>query len=188
MSTVTGGASFTGAGALALPGPLRFRSRHVHKTVADYLEAGLTDLGWVNAPVNFGTTPVTFSEFEPDEPNPTEIKVNTVSITMGDELPDEELELGGRLLSTKYVLFVDVYGANRSVANSICSDAKALLVDLYLPVRDFTTDNAGIATTELLGIDRDTVLVERPAEAADAKDIRKNWRVVKATIEVTFQE
>lgn len=188
MSIIAGAAALEGDSNLALPGPLRFRSRHVHKTVADYLESGLDDLGWVTAPVNFGTPAVTFSEFEPDEPNPTEIKVNTVSITMGDELPDEELELGGRLLSTKWVLFVDVYGANRSVANSICSDVKTLLADLYLPVLDFTASNEGYATNERLTVDRDTILVERPAEAADVKDIRKNWRVVKATIEVTFQE
>lgn len=188
MTIVAGGAALSGAGDLTLPGPLRFRSRHVHKTVADYLESGLDDLGWVTAPVNFGTTPVTFSEFEPDEPNPTEILVNTVSITMGDELPDAELELGGRLLSTKWVLFVDVYGANRSITNSICSDVKALLADLYLPVLEFTTSSAGVATTERLEVDRDTILVERPTESADAKDIRKNWRVVKATVEVTFQE
>ena len=167
---------------------MRFRPRHVHKTIADHLEAELGTLGWVSEPINFGATPVTFREFEPDEPNPVEIKPNTVSITLGDELPDAELELGGRLLSTKFVLFVDVYGENSSVARSICSDVKDVLVDLPLTVLDFTTSGSGVPTSERIFIERDSVLVERPDGSADAKDIRKNWRVVKATVEVTFQD
>jgi hypothetical protein len=167
---------------------MRFRPRHVHKTIADHLEAELDTLGWVTAPINFGTTAVTFSEFEPDEPNPVEIEPNTVSIVLGDELPDQELELGGRLLSTKFVLFVDVYGANSSIARSICSDVKDVLADLYLTVLDYTSNANGVATAERIYIERDSIVVERPDGAADAKDIRKNWRVVKATVEVTFQD
>lgn len=165
---------------------LRFRPRHVHKTIADHIEAELVDLGWVNTPVNFGTTPVTFREFEPDEP--TLIDVNTVAITLGDELPDAELELGGRLLETKFVLFVDVYAANHSIARSICSDVKNVICDLPLTLLDYTTDDDGVATAERIFIPRDSVLVERPDGTADAKDYRRTWRVVKATVEVTFQD
>lgn len=167
---------------------MRFRPRHVHKTIADHIEAEMATLGWVTPPVNFGTAPLTFKEFEPDEPTPTTIVPNTVSITLGDEMPDEELELGGRLLATRFPLFVDVYGENFSIARSICSDVKDILVDLPLDVLDYTASNTGAATQERIFIERNSILVERPAGSADAKDIRKNWRVVKATVEVTFQD
>ena len=38
---------------------MRFRSRHVHQTLKKYVTDTLTSQGWVNAPVNFCTTPVT---------------------------------------------------------------------------------------------------------------------------------
>lgn len=167
---------------------LRFRPRHVHKTLAAHLESELLDLGWVNSPVNFGTTPITFSEFEPDEPGPTEIKPNTVSITLGDEPGDSLEELGGRLWKAYFPVFVDIYGVNSSVARSIADDVKTVFADLSLTVLDWTSNLAGDTTGEMLFIERESIEVERPPAAADAKDIRKNWRVVKAMAEVTFQD
>lgn len=167
---------------------MRFSSRHVHKTIADFIETRMVALGWQSSPAPFGTVPVIFKEFEPDEPNPVEILPNTVSITLGDETGDELLQLGGGLWQATYPLFVDVYGVNFSIARSIASDVKDVIADVYMPVLDFTASNLGVATAERLSIERESILVERPAAAADAKDIRKNWRVVKAMIEVTFQD
>ena len=56
---------------------LRFRVRHTHRTLAAHIEAQLATLGWVNDPVNFETTPMTFLEFQPDVAG-QKIEANTV--------------------------------------------------------------------------------------------------------------
>lgn len=164
---------------------LRFRVRHVHKTVADFIEAELTALGWKNPPVNFGTVPVTFLEFQPDEAGKP-IAANTVAITLGDEGAAEDEELGGGLRELAYPLFVDVYGANQSIAASIASDVKDILEDRYFPVLDFTTDPVGVPTSEYIELDKDDLTVERPGAAASATDFRRYWRVVKSTVRVHY--
>lgn len=166
---------------------LRFRIRHVHKTVADYLEAEMTALGWVNSPVNFNTVPMTFVEFQPDEAGKA-IAANTVAITLGDEGAAEDEELGDGLRELAYPLFVDVYGANQSIAASIASDIKTLLEDHYMPVLDFTANEVGVPTTERIELDKDDVTVERPGAAIGAVDFRRFWRVVKTTVRVHYIE
>jgi hypothetical protein len=167
---------------------LRFRSRHVHKALADHIEAELASLGWVNSPVNFGTTPIVFLEFQPDEAG-VQIQPNTVSITLGDEPADSALELGsaqGGLWSTEYPVFVDVYGANHSIATSIASDVKTILGDLSLLVRDYTADGEGVAIEEHLIVERETVSVERPSASLGTVDLRRYWRAVKAMATVYY--
>lgn len=164
---------------------LRFRVRHVHKTVADFIEAELTALGWVNPPVNFGTLPVTFLEFQPDEAGKP-ITANTVAITLGDEGPALDEELGDGLRQLEYPLFVDVYGANQSIAASIASDVKDILEDRYFAVRDFTASPVGVPTSEQIELDKDDLTVERPGASMGAADFRRYWRVVKSTVRVHY--
>ena len=166
---------------------LRFRVRHVHKTIADYLEAELTVLGWVNAPVNFATTPMTFLEFQPEEAGKA-IAANTVSITLGDEPAAVDLEMGDGLREIAYPVFVDVYGANASIATSIASDVKTLLEDTYLQVKDFTASIPGVPSNEQIELDKDDVSVERPPAASGLNDFKRYWRVVKTTARVHYIE
>jgi hypothetical protein len=168
---------------------LRFRPRHVHKTLADHVEAQLASLGWVNAPVNFDTVPITFLEFQPDEAG-KEIKANTVAITLGDEEPDQPMEMGastGGLWEVVFPVFVDVYGANAAIATSIASDVKGILSDLALNLRDYTSVADGTETAEIIWVEREQVFVERPAASMGSPDIRRYWRVVKAPASVRFQ-
>lgn len=168
---------------------LRFRARHVHKTLADHLEAELASLGWVDPPVNFETLPITFLEYQPEDAG-REIKPNTVAITLGDESGDEPQELGassGGLWAVEYPVFVDIYGANASLAISIASDVKDVLGDLSLNVRDFVADPLGVETPDRLWVERETVAVERPPASLGSPDLRKYWRVVKAVVTVRFQ-
>lgn len=167
------------------PSALRFRIRHVHKTIADYLEQGLADLGWVAPPINFGSVPITFLEFQPDEAGKT-IAANTVAITLGDEPASQDQELGDGLRAIEFPVFVDVYGANQSIAASIASDIKDLLEDVYMQVRDFTTDPAGVETSEYLELDKDDLSIEKPAAAAGVSDFRRYWRVVKTIARVHY--
>lgn len=163
---------------------LRFRYRMVHKTVADYVEAELADLGWVNDPVNFGTTPLTLVEFQPDEAGKV-VAVNTVAITLGDEPPAEDEELGDGIRSISFPVFVDIYGANQAIALSIASDVKTLFEDVAMPVTDFSTVVPG-PSEEYLQFDKDDVEVERPTAALGATDFKRYWRVVKALAVVHY--
>lgn len=166
---------------------LRFRIRHVHKTIADYLEAELITLGWVSDPVNFATAPMTFLEFQPDEAGKA-IAANTVAITLGDEPSALDLEMGDGLREIAFPVFVDIYGANQSIAASIASDVKHLLEDRYLQVLDYTTSSAGVATAERIELDKDDVSVEKPQAAQNVSDFRRFWRVVKTTARVQYIE
>lgn len=164
---------------------LRFRIRHVHKTLADHLETELTNLGWVAPPVNFGTAPMTFLEFQPDEAG-QQVKPNTVAVTLGDEPSAEDLELGDGLREISFPVYVDVYGANQSIAASIASDVKTLLEDCYLQVLDFTASAAGTPTQERIELDKDDVTVEKPPVGQGTSDFRRYWRVVRTTARVQY--
>lgn len=164
---------------------LRFRTRHVHKTLADYIEAQMSALGWVLPPTNFDTTPMTFIEFQPDEAGKS-VKANTVAITLGDEPSAVDEELGDGLRVIKYPVFVDIYGENQSIAASIASDVKRILEDVYMPVRDFTTTTSGVASTEYLELDKDDVVIEKPPAAAGIADFKRYWRVVKTMAHVHY--
>jgi hypothetical protein len=155
---------------------MRFRQRHVHKTLVDYVVAELTDKGWVEDPVNFGVTPVTFVTAVP-EFGGTTIARNTVAITLGDEPEDRDEELGGGLISCDFVLFVDVFGEDASTAVSIASDLKDSLKHKKLPVRDYTSNPAGDVTTATLELE--DVMIETPPVATTNVD-KRFWRVVKA--------
>jgi hypothetical protein len=161
---------------------LRFRYRMVHQTVAEYVQTALVDLGWVDAPVNFGTTRVTFLDFQPDEAGRV-VAPNTVAVTLGNEPSSVDEELGGGLASIDFVVFVDVYGANQSVAVSIASDVKDVLEDAGMPVIDFILTQP---SSERILVDKDSVVVEKPDAASGATDFRRYWRVVKATATVYY--
>lgn len=164
---------------------IRFRSRHVRQTIADYIEAGLTDLGWVNAPTNFGAIPLTFQEVDPEEPQQgIQVLPNTVSTSLGDEPDDEEYELGGGLESVEFPVFVDVYAENNSMAVSIASDIKQLLKHTVIPVTDYT----GTPTphpTEYMEFES-VIGPERPPASIGATEFKRHWRVVKAIAVVYF--
>lgn len=154
---------------------LRFRQRHVHRTIRDYVQSGLTNLGWVDEPVNFGTTPVTFIDVQPEEAG-ISIAPNTVALTLGDEPADRDEELGAGLRSCAYTVFVDVYGADAPTAISIASDVRDLLRDQIIALADYTTDVNGATTAST--IEFETVIIEKPATVVLDN---RHWRVVKAT-------
>lgn len=171
---------------------LRFRYRHVHATMFDYVKAQLVTLGWgdahlgdndpANASVNFATVPATYIDFQPDEAG-AKIEANTIAITLGDEPPTEDWELGGGLREIEYVTFVDIYGANQAVAQSLASDIKDLFDDVYLHVKDHTTSPA-TDTVEQIELDKEDCFVEKPAAALTAQDFKRYWRVVKTITRV----
>jgi hypothetical protein len=156
---------------------MRHRQRHLHKTIVEYLRGVLDDDGWITAPVNFSTTPVTLMEYEPQQAGETP-PFNAVSVSIGDQGEDTDQELGGGLTRIEYVLFVDIYGESESIGIAIAEDVKAALTNRLIPLRDYTSDAAGAETDDQIEFER--VLVETIPTATSTLD-KRSWRVVKAT-------
>lgn len=173
---------------------LRFRYRHVHATLFDYVRAQLIELGWgnaalpatdpVNLAVNFGTAAATYIDNQPDEAG-IAVQPNTIAVTLGDEPPAEDLELGGGLIEVAFPVYVDVYGANQSIAVSIASDVKAILEDRFLTVCDYTA-RPPAPTDEVIALDKEDIDVSRPQAALGSQDFKRYWRVVKASARVHY--
>jgi hypothetical protein len=155
--------------------------RHAHETVVRFLKQQLAVNGWVNPPTNFGATPLTFEEVQPEEAG-VDLVANTVAITLGD-VPEQRLEqLGGGLYSLAIPVFIDVYGEKSSISVSVADDVRRLLTDRSIPMFDFS-DPANPVPKAGAYIDFEQVVgPRRPAAAAEASaELRRNWRVVKAT-------
>lgn len=173
---------------------LRFRYRHVHATLFDYVRSSLIDLGWGNAAlpaddpanlaVNFGTPAATYIDNQPDEAG-VAVAPNTIAVTLGDEPAAEDLELGGGLLEVAFPVYVDIYGQNQSIAVSIASDVKAMLEDHFLTVCDYTA-RPPAPTDEVIEIDKEDVDVSRPQAAIGSQDFKRYWRVVRARARVHY--
>jgi hypothetical protein len=175
----------SGLFAFAVVPSLRFMSRQVHKTVARYVEEKLTELGWVNDPVNFGTVPLTFQEAIPED-NGKSVETNTVSITIGDVSEDIARELGGGYYEVIMPIFVDVYGQTASTSQSIADDVKEQMTrGVIIPVYDWTASTPVVTSTT---IEFENVLgPERPQASQALSDFRKYWRVVKVEAHVFYE-
>lgn len=164
---------------------MRFRTRHVHKTICDFLETQMTARGWVNVPINFGASPLTFMEIQPDE-NGEEVLPNLLAITIGD-VPEDNLEqLGSGIWSVPIPVFFDIYGDNGSVAVSIADDVKDLVSrNMAISVYDWTDPNNPVEQSDYIDFER-VVGPERPAASIGSSDFRKHWRVVKGIARVYY--
>ncbi len=167
---------------------LRFRSRHVHKTVAEYLREKLGELGWLTAPINFNATAVTFREVQPDE-NGTSVAPNTVSVTAGDLGDDQETQLGGGIYEVVIPFFIDVYGESAGLAQSIAEDLREQLTHgRVLPLYDWN-DVQAPARVDGAYIEFENVVgPERPQGSQTSADFRRFWRVVKAEAHVLYSD
>lgn len=155
---------------------MRHRQRHLHATLVKFVREQLDELGWINAPVNFGSTPVTVIDYEPQQAGETPA-YNTVAVSIGDQGEDEAYEMGG-LSSCRYALFVDVYPEVEAIGVALAEDIKHMLVDRYVPLLDFNRVAGGEPTDEM--IELESVMVEVIPTAATTLD-KRTWRAVKAT-------
>ena len=164
----------------------RFRSRHVQKTVAEFVEEKLNELGWFTPPINFNTAPITFKEIAPDE-NGIVVAANTVSVTAGDSSETLESQLGGGLYEIVIPIFVDVYGEKASIALSIAEDVKEQLsYGRVLPLLDWS-DVQGPVVVDGAYIELENAVgPERPQASQVSQDFRRHWRVVKVEAHVFY--
>jgi len=175
------------------PDVLRFLYRHVHRTTAAYIEERMIARGWgkraASGPqptVNFGASPVTYQEIQPDE-NGTSVKPNTLAITPGDEGEDTLEELGGGYWQVVIPFFFDVYGDDQSISKSIASDVKALLTrGLVLPLYDWTTGTPAVVESSYIEFEN-VIGPERPVVAQiSTEGFRRFWNVVKAEAHIYY--
>lgn len=157
---------------------MRFRQRHVHRTIYFRLKDELTALGWMPAfggpPINFGATPITLIDYEPIGAGKTPAP-NTVAISIEDQSQDEAFELGG-LEKVEYTLFIDIYPEANAIGVAIGDDIKDYLTRHSFPVKDFSQQNDPDSDEYL---EFEGVLVENIPSAATTLD-KRIWRSVKA--------
>lgn len=164
---------------------LRFVVRHLQRSIEDAVEEHLDALGWLGPVVPFGEQPVVFQRGRMDESELRAVTGNLVAVSFGNEPDDTPLELGGGLQLSEHFLFVDVIGREESVALVIASDLKDALsgrapgTSRYVRLRNYLTDPPTLVDDHL--IELIDVMRERP----DTVDYRRNWHVVKATVQHT---
>lgn len=171
----------------------RFRYRHVHQTICDYIKAQMMALGWgdaglpladpANAAVPFSATPLSYMEVQPDEEGQP-VAPNTLAITLGDGGLDALEQMGGGFYDLDIPIFFDVYGENQGIAVSIACDIKEIVnYEPTILVNDYTSSAAGTPTTEQIRFE-DVYGPERPPASQVSTDFRKHWRLVRGTVHV----
>lgn len=157
---------------------IRFRSRFLHATFVADVRTHLAALGWASAPVNFGATPITVIDYQPDE-RAEKVAINTVSVSLADYTNDSDEELGARgggLRSAPYSVFVDVYMAEQALSLAICDDVRDIYTDRFVTLINQITGQPVPDTT----IEIENVLgPERPSANIGAEQFRKFWRTMR---------
>lgn len=167
---------------------IRHASRHVHQTVINYLRDQLDELGWLSAgDVPFGLSPIELIESRPFVGSALDnrIKPGMVAITLGNEMPVVEEELGGPLVLQEYPIFCDVFMDGESAALALATDIRdAFLGRHATSVRTLPLVNQ--ATGEPVA---DWLLCFEDIErVAPEHNFPVSWHSVHATAEAYFHE
>lgn len=167
---------------------IRGQERMVSQTLGEYLLVQLDVLNWFDPTPPFGASaPLTLLDYVP--PAHEQLNPNTLAMTQGPELTEEEGELGaagGGLWVAPMVFFLDVYGESQGVAKALTSDLKAILTgkltgtSRYQQMKDYSVTPAVPAPGHFLHFEN--VLVEDPSNQSH----QRTWRVVKFEVHHEF--
>lgn len=162
---------------------IRGQERLAYKTLGEYLLVQLNVLGWFNTAAPYGAVgPLSLLEYVPARHE--ELQDNTLALTEGPQLKDEEGEMGaatGGLWSSPTIYFIDLFGESLGVTRALASDVKAILqgrlpgTNRYQPIKDHTQPGAPLAPGHYLHFE--DVEVDSPS----ADGYKRTWRVVKVT-------
>ncbi len=166
-------------------GYLRHSTRHLHKTLFDYLSDQLATMGWtVDGSVPFNAPVVTLHEVMPDEwEEASVLEPGTVAITLGDEDAALNQELGGPLATIEVPFFVDCF-----------MDTPGTTLALALDIRDIfcgrTSGSLRIMNVTNYNPSSPTSAPGYTVEFEDVvrEKIKKNWEVVKFTACMYFPD
>lgn len=160
---------------------MRHLPRHLQQTISDHLAAGLSDLGWMESPGPFGTTPVRIQEVEPEVTTRTD--ANVVGVTIQDETDDREWELGGGVWVCDYDIEVDVFAKSVSIVIALASDVKDLLTDRVIPLHNYAVDPPGQTGSR---IEFDSIRVGRRVAGEIGFESKRTWRLVDGIARAYF--
>lgn len=162
---------------------IRGQERLAYQTLGWYLLTQLDALGWFAVLGPYGSNgPLELKDYVPAKHE--ELKPNTLALTAGVEMNDEEAEMGsasGGLHSSPTVYFIDVYGESVGVTRALTSDVKAILqgrlpgTNRYQQVLDYTQTPVVPAPGHYLHFE--DIEVETPPD----QSYKRSWRVVKLT-------
>lgn len=167
---------------------LRHAARHVHHTVANYIETQLGTLGWTTAatvPFDSPLVQVRRTAAIIGGTLGKQTKAGTVAITLGTEFAPDPEELGGPLSSQEYPIFVDVFQDTEATTLALATDVKDILLGRFpgtarsLPVVNQTT------ATPVAGWRLEFEDVER---VEPDYNFALFWQVVKVTAVAYFPE
>lgn len=164
---------------------LRHSTRHLHRTVFDYLNDQLTAMGWtVEGDVPFNAPVVTLQDVLPDEWDEASVlEPGTVALTLGDEDAALNQEMGGPLALIQVPFFVDCF-----------MDTDSTALALALDIRDIFTGRApgSVRFLDVINYNPDTpqVAVGYTVEFDDVirQRVKKSWHVVKITAMLYFPD
>jgi hypothetical protein len=164
---------------------LRHSTRHLHKTVFDYVNAQLTNMGWtIDGDVPFGAPPVVMQDVLPEEwDEESLLEPGTVAVTLGDEDAATNEELGGPLASIEVPFFIDVFMDTPGTTLALALDIRDILcgrVPGSSRHHNVTNYNPSTPTppTGYTFVFEDVI----------RENVRKNWEVVKATAVMYFPD
>src|SRR5512140_2546048 len=170
---------------------LRHRSRHLRATLFNKVVADLPTLGWITAPVNFGAAPIRVIDYQPDERGEM-ITGNTIAISLGDVINDEDEELGagkysdrtgGGLRSAWYPVFVDVFMADQALCDAVCDDIRAIFDTKVFPL---VNQIDGTDAAEMIDIE-EVLGPDRPGSGASLEQFKKFWRIMRLGVRLYYQ-
>lgn len=169
---------------------LRHAARHVHYTVANAIEGAMTTMHWSDpAATPLGATPLRYVREPPLSGGRTlgveKVSAGLVTITMGDEPPPVEEELGGPLSSQEYPIFVDIFMGTDGEATAVASDVRDILLGRFPGTKRIIPVVDQVTQTPVDGwkIELDDVERARPQH-----NFQIHWQVVKVTATTYFQE
>jgi hypothetical protein len=167
---------------------LRHASRHVHHSVAAYLEVILGELGWTSAVESerpFGAARVVVKRTGNVGRRDANLEPGQVYVTLGDEPEPDQQEMGGPLSRQDIPIFVDVL-----------MDEPGLALALACDIRDALLGRFESAARSIDVVDQSTQ-TPVPGWRIRFEDVERiqpeamlalDWQVVKVTAEVDFPE
>ena len=160
---------------------IRHAVRHVRASEEEFIRTLLTEFGWLTESRPYGAALVTLHLRPPKEADLKGIEGNHVFVSHGGEDDVVEFEMGGAILTTEYVLFVDVVGENEGIALSIASDVQDRMRGLIGGSRHLYPRERGTGP-ELFGYIGEFTDVVRDEPNPDLL----SWQSVKATLVLHF--
>lgn len=164
---------------------LRHSTRHLHKTIFDYLNTQLTALGWtVPGDVPFGAPAVIMQDELPEEwAGDSVLMPGTVAVTLGDEDAAQNQELGGPLALIDVPFFIDVFMDTPGTTKALALDIRDIFCgrlpgsSRFLNVTNYNNFPATVAAGYTVEIDDVT-----------RESVRRNWEIVKITANLFFPD